>query len=226
MSWFGPQQGGRRGLWRTSPSLFCSAVPPSARQHGNADQLSTPCRVFLVYSQTGKNSPDNCVLTVHRGCSGRGRDLCFRGEDGISVLSRDSEVEILWKFIVLSDLDAKYGLKICPCPHRQLLAQNEPQCYTCVSQGLMSKHMAIKIQHKNIKIFVLLTPSLASGKGSGLVFVALACCTQKIEVRLFHGFTASCSVCRSSLFASMWRLAAWLAIFVLCGVCVFSLFPL
>lgn len=117
MSWFGPQQGGRRGLWRTSPSLFCRAVPPSAKQRGDADQLSTPFWVFLVYSQTGKKFPDNCILSVYREYSGSGRDLCFRGEDGVSVLLQDSEVEILWKFTVLSGLDAVYGLKICPCLH-------------------------------------------------------------------------------------------------------------
>lgn len=158
MSWFGPQQSGRRGLWRTSPSLFCRATPPSAKQHGNPDQPSTPWQVFLVYSQIGKSFPHNCMLTVYREYSGNGRDLCFRGEDGISVLLQDSEVEILWKFLVLPDLDAVYGLKICPCLHRQLLAQDKIQCYICVSQWLVSKHKAVKIQHRKNKILVLLTP--------------------------------------------------------------------
>lgn len=75
MSWFGPQQGGRRGRWQTSPSLLCRAIPPSAKPHGNPEQLSTQWQGFLVCSQTGKDFPDRCVVIVYMGYSGSGRNL-------------------------------------------------------------------------------------------------------------------------------------------------------
>lgn len=40
----------------------------------------------------------------------------------------------------------------------ELLAWNKPQCCTCISQGLVSKHKAVKIQHRKIKILMLLHP--------------------------------------------------------------------